>query len=40
MIEEAKDFSELSDRYFEITDSHGTCLCVVPLGTILLANAS
>jgi len=40
MIEEAKDFTELSDRYFEITDSRGACLCVVPLGTILLAKAS
>ncbi len=40
MIEEAEDFAELSDRYFEITDSRGVCVRVVPLGTILLANAS
>ena len=40
MIEETEDFTELSDQYFEITDSRGVCLCVVPLGTILLAKAS
>jgi hypothetical protein len=40
MIEEAGDITELSHRYFEITDSRGACLCVVPLGTILLAEAS
>ena len=40
MIEEAEDFTALSDRHFEITDSRGVCLCVVPLGTILLAKAS
>jgi hypothetical protein len=40
MLEDAQDVTELSDCFFEITDGHGVCLCVVPLGTILFAKAS
>jgi hypothetical protein len=40
MLEEAKDAAQLEDRYFEVTDRHGACQCVVPLGSIILAKAS
>jgi hypothetical protein len=40
MLEGAKDAAQLEDRCFEVTDRHGACQCVVPLGSIILAKAS